>query len=158
MNHSPTTSNREESKAQVSEAYALKIAVLGAGGLGSFLGGALARSGEDVTFVTRGNHLHAIRDRGLTVESLALGKFQLRVNATDNPSEIGPVDLVLFCVKSYDTEKAMQTITPLIGNDTIVLSFQNGVDNEDKIGRNRQNSCSGRCNFYRILCRGTGFD
>lgn len=111
----------------------MKIAVLGAGGLGSFLGGALAKSGEDVSFVTRGNHLHAIRDQGLTVESLALGKFQLKVKATDKPSEIGPVDLILFCVKSYDTEKALQTISPLIDNDSVVLSFQNGVDNEDKI-------------------------
>lgn len=57
----------------------------------------------------------------------------MRVKATDKPSDIGPVDLVLFCVKSYDTEKALQVFGPLIGNETVVLSFQNGVDNEDKI-------------------------
>jgi len=128
-------------KAHAPEAEVLKIAVMGAGGLGSFLGGALARSGEDVTLVTRGDHLHAIRDRALIVESLALGRFEVRVKATDKPSDIGPVDLVLFSVKSYDTEKALQAIGPLIGNETVVLSFQNGVDNEDKIadaiGKNR---------------------
>ena len=111
----------------------MKVAVMGAGGLGSFLGGALAKSGEDVFLITRGEHLNAIRNRGLNVESLALGKFHAKVKATDKPAEIGSVDLVLFCVKSYDTEKALQTIGPLIGNETLVLSFQNGVDNEDKI-------------------------
>jgi 2-dehydropantoate 2-reductase len=115
------------------EARASKIAVLGAGGLGSFLGGALARSAEDVSFIARGNHLLAMRDRGLAVESVSLGKFQLTVKATDKLSEIGAVDLVLFSVKSYDTETAVQMISPLIGKDTVVLSFQNGVENEDKI-------------------------
>jgi 2-dehydropantoate 2-reductase len=126
-------SNRQTLKAHAPEAEPLKIAVMGAGGLGSFLGGALARSGEDVTLVTRQDHLRAIRDRALIVESLALGKFELRVKATDKPADIGPVDLVLFCVKSYDTEKALEAIGPLIGDDRLVLSFQNGVDNEDKI-------------------------
>jgi 2-dehydropantoate 2-reductase len=119
--------------AHVSEVGALKIVVLGAGGLGSFLGAALAKSGEDVSFIARGNHLVAMRDRALTVESVSLGKFQLRVKATDKLSEIGAVDLVLFSVKSYDTETALQMMTPLIGKDTVVLSFQNGVENEDKI-------------------------
>jgi 2-dehydropantoate 2-reductase len=126
-------SNRQTLKAHAPEAEALKIAVMGAGGLGSFLGGALARSGEDVTLVTRGDHLRAIRDRALIVESLALGRFEVRIKATDKPADIGPVDLVLFCVKSYDTGKALQAIGPLIGDDALVLSFQNGVDNEDKI-------------------------
>jgi 2-dehydropantoate 2-reductase len=111
----------------------LKIAVLGAGGLGSCLGGALAKSGEDVSFVARGNHLLTMRDRGLRIESTSLGQFQLTVKATDKLSEIGAVDLVLFSVKSYDTETALQMIGPLIGKDTVVLSFQNGVENEDKI-------------------------
>lgn len=115
------------------EAEALKVAVLGAGGLGSFLGGALVRSGEQVSLITRGDHLRAIRDRDLAIESSALGKFQVKVMATDKPVEIGLVDLVLFLVKSYDTEKALQTIGPLISSDTAVLTFQNGVVNEDKI-------------------------
>jgi 2-dehydropantoate 2-reductase len=109
--------------------------VLGAGGIGGFIGRAVAKSGHDVSVIARGKHLEAIRDRGLTIESVLLGKFQSKVKATDRPSDIGPVDLVLFCVKSYDTEMALQNISSLIGKDTAVLSFQNGVDNEDKIAR-----------------------
>ena len=111
----------------------MKVAVLGAGGLGTFLGAALARSSEDVSFITRGAHLNTLRDQGLSVDSVALGKFQVKIKATEKPAEIGPVDLVLFCVKSYDTEQALQAIGPLINEGTVVLSFQNGVDNEDKI-------------------------
>ena len=108
---------------------------MGAGGVGGFIGGALAKSGQDVLVIVRGKHLEAIRERGLTVESVVLGKFQSKVEATDQPSDVGLVDLVLFCVKSYDTEMALQNISSLIGKDTSVLSFQNGVDNEEKIGR-----------------------
>lgn len=119
----------------------MKIAVLGSGGIGGFLGGALARSGEDVFFLARGKHLEAMQTEGLKVGSIALGEFELKVNATDTPSSIGNVDLVLFCVKSYDTVTALAQINPLIGEDTALLSFQNGVDNEDVIaegvGRNR---------------------
>ena len=97
------------------------------------MGGALAKSGQDVSVIGRGKHLEAIRDRGLIVDSISLGKFQTKVKATDQPSDVGAVDLVLFCVKSYDTETALRSIGPLIGDDTTVLSFQNGVDNEDKI-------------------------
>jgi 2-dehydropantoate 2-reductase len=111
----------------------LKIAVIGAGGIGGFMGGALAKSGQDVSVIGRGKHLEAIRDRGLIVDSISLGKFQTKVKATDQPSDVGVVDLVLFSVKSYDTETALRSIGPLIGDDTTVLSFQNGVDNEDKI-------------------------
>lgn len=113
----------------------MKTAVLGSGGIGGFLGGALAKSGEAISFIARGRHLDALRSQGLSVDSVFLGKFQLKVKATDKPSEIGAVDLVLFCVKSYDTETALQQIAPLITKDTAVLSFQNGVDNEDKIAQ-----------------------
>jgi 2-dehydropantoate 2-reductase len=99
------------------------------------MGGALAKSGEDVTVIARGKHLQAIRDRGLAVESVSLGKFQTSVKATDKPSNVGTVDLVLFCVKSYDTEQALTGIKPLIGSNSTVLSFQNGIDNEDKIAQ-----------------------
>lgn len=114
----------------------MKTAVLGSGGIGGFLGGALAKSGEDISFIARGRHLEALRSQGLSVDSVSLGKFQLKVKATDKASDIGAVDLVLFCVKSYDTETALQQIRPLIAKDTTaVLSFQNGVDNEDKIAQ-----------------------
>jgi len=107
--------------------------VLGSGGIGGFLGGALTKSGNDVWFIARGSHLQAMREQGLSVDSIALGKFNVKVKATDKPSDIGNVDQVLFTVKSYDTESALQQTRPLVGKDTIVLSFQNGVDNEDKI-------------------------
>jgi 2-dehydropantoate 2-reductase len=113
----------------------LKIAVFGGGGIGGFLGGALAKSGEDVTVIARGKHLQAIRERGLSVESVALGNFRTKVKATENSSEVGPADLILFCVKSYDTENALRSISLLTGEDTAVLSFQNGIDNEDKIAQ-----------------------
>jgi len=113
----------------------LKIAIVGAGGIGGFIGGALSKSGKDVWVLARGNHLEAIRNRGLTVESVLLGKFQANVKAADKPSDVGPVDLVLFCVKSYDTDSVLNDIGPLIGKDTAILSFQNGVDNEDKIAK-----------------------
>jgi len=111
----------------------MKVAVLGSGGVGGFLGGALAKAGNDVWFIARGDHLRAMREKGLTIQSAALGNFHLKVKATDDPSEIERVDLVLFCVKSYDTEEALKSINPLIGESTVVLSLQNGVDNEDKI-------------------------
>ena len=112
----------------------MKVAVLGSGGIGGFLGGALARASNDVWFIARGKHLQALRGRGLIIESVSIGNFELKVNATDKPADVGEVDLVLFCVKSYDTEPALKQMNPLIGKDTLALSFQNGVDNEDKIG------------------------
>jgi len=113
----------------------LRVVVVGSGGIGGFLGGALAKSGEDVVFLARGKHLEALKRDGLKVESVALGKFNLKIKATDKPTEIGLADLVLFCVKCYDTETALLQIAPMIGKDTTVLTFQNGVDNEERIGK-----------------------
>src|ERR671917_2552802 len=111
------------------------MAVIGAGGTGGYFGGLLARAGEDVTFVARGANLQALRSRGLTLESRLAGSFTVAVQATDEPSEVGPVDLVLFCVKTYDTDAAARSIRPLIRPSTMVLSLQNGVDNEERIAR-----------------------
>ena len=111
----------------------MRIAVMGAGGMGGYFGGRLARSGDAVAMIARGAHLGAIRDRGLTVRSIG-GDFTVTVPATDDPARvpdlIGPVDLVLFCVKSYDTVTAAEAIRPLLSAHTAVLSLQNGVDNE----------------------------
>ncbi len=107
---------------------------MGSGGIGGYYGGKLAAAGEDVTFIARGAHLEAIRRHGLQVKSVA-GDFHVRPKATDDPATIGPVDLVLFCVKGYDTEAAAQQICPLIGIETAVLCLQNGVDNEEKLAR-----------------------
>lgn len=113
----------------------MRIAVMGAGGTGGYYGGLLARAGEDVTFIARGPHLEAMRNRGLTIKSQLAGDFTLPVKATNNPAEIGPVDLVLFCVKSYDTDTVAQLVQPLLCPDTVVFSIQNGIDNWERIGR-----------------------
>jgi 2-dehydropantoate 2-reductase len=113
----------------------MRMAVIGAGGTGGYFGGLLARAGEDVTFIARGAHLEALRTRGLTLESRLAGTFTVPVQATDDPSEVGPVDLILFCVKTYDTDAAAESIRPLIRPDTMLLSLQNGIDNEERIAR-----------------------
>ena len=113
----------------------MRVAVMGTGGTGGFYGGLLARAGEEVAFIARGTHLDAIRSRGLTVKSRLAGDFTIRAKATSDPKEIGPVDLVLFCVKTYDTEPAAALIRPIVGPDTVILSVQNGIDNDERIAR-----------------------
>src|SRR5215213_5840436 len=106
----------------------MRIAVMGSGGTGGYFGGLLSRAGEEVTFIARGAHLEALRLRGLKVKSWLAGEFTLPVRAVATPNEVGPVDLILFCVKTYDTDVAAESIRPLIGADTMLLSLQNGVD------------------------------
>ncbi|HKH10336.1 MAG TPA: 2-dehydropantoate 2-reductase [Rubrobacter sp.] len=113
----------------------MRIAVIGVGGTGGYFGGLLARAGEDVTFIARGDQLEAIRARGLTVESSLAGTFTVDVRSTDDASEVEPVDLILFCVKTYDTEAAAEGARPLVRPDTMLLSLQNGIDNEERIAR-----------------------
>jgi 2-dehydropantoate 2-reductase len=110
----------------------VKIAVMGSGGIGGYFGGLLARAGEDVTFIARGAHLEAIRKNGLHVKSVA-GDFSVRAKATRDPAEVGPVDLVLFCVKGYDTDAAGSQIRPMVGPETAVLCLLNGVDNPERL-------------------------
>ncbi len=111
----------------------MRVAVIGIGGTGGYFGGMLARAGEDVTFVGRGPQLAAIQRDGLTVRSRLSGDFNLPVHATGDAAGIGPVDLVLVCTKTYDLESALAHLPALIGRDTMVLSLQNGIDNEDRI-------------------------
>lgn len=113
----------------------MRIAVVGAGGVGGFFGGLLARAGEDVTFLARGAHLEALSRRGLTVRSLRAGEFTVRIRATDRAEAVGSVDLVLVCVKTYDTDSVLPQLPPLVGPHTAVLSLQNGVDNAERIAR-----------------------
>ena len=113
----------------------MRVAVMGTGGTGGFYGGLLARAGDDVTFIARGPHLDAIRARGLTVKSRLAGEFIVPGKSTSDPREIGRVDLVLFCVKAYDTEPAAVSIRPIVGPDTVILSVQNGIDNDERIAR-----------------------
>ena len=112
----------------------MRVAVMGTGGTGGYFGGLLARAGEDVTFIARGDHLEAIRKNGLSIKSVLSGDFSISANATDNTDDIGPVDFVLFCVKAYDNAAAANQIRPLIGPETVVLSVQNGIENEQQIG------------------------
>jgi 2-dehydropantoate 2-reductase len=108
---------------------------MGSGGLGGFFGGLLARSGADVTFIARGAHLAAIREAGLTVRSTQLGDFTVPAPATDRPAEVEPVDLVLFCVKTYDLDEAADLMRPLVHARTMVVPLQNGVDTAVRLGR-----------------------
>src|SRR3954447_18657826 len=109
----------------------MRIAILGSGGVGGYFGGRLAAAGSDVTFLARGAHLAALRERGLRIDS-PLGNLQLpRVNAADDPAAVGPVDIVFFTVKLYDTDSALAMLPPLVGPGTIVIPFQNGVDSVD---------------------------
>src|SRR5574337_797689 len=110
----------------------MKVTVVGVGAVGGYFGGLLAKGGVDVTFIARGERLKALRAKGLTVKSWK-GDFSIRVSATDDPTEVGPIDLLLFCVKSYDTESAIRQILPMVGPRTDILSLQNGIDNEEKI-------------------------
>jgi 2-dehydropantoate 2-reductase len=112
----------------------MKICVMGTGGLGGFFGAWLADGGEDVSFVGRGAHLQAMQSSGLEVRS-ALGDKLIRpVNATDDPATVGPVDVVLFGVKSYDLEAAAEQCRPLLQDSTVVISLLNGVEAVERLG------------------------
>ena len=111
----------------------MRIAVIGAGGVGGGFGAAIAKAGGDVSFVARGAHLAAMREHGLRVEG-DRGETLIRpVQATDDPASIGPVDIVLFCVKLWDIESAGEQIKPLIGPGTGVIPLQNGIDAGDRL-------------------------
>jgi 2-dehydropantoate 2-reductase len=108
----------------------MRILIAGTGGVGGYFGALLARAGHDVVFLARGRSLAALRERGLTVESVD-GDVRLpQVTATDTLAGIAPVDLVLVTVKSYDTATTAAAIAPVVGPETIILSLQNGIENE----------------------------
>jgi 2-dehydropantoate 2-reductase len=112
----------------------MKIAIMGTGGVGGYYGGLLAQQGHDVTFIARGAHLKAIQENGLQVKSIH-GDFQANpAQATDNPTQIGPVDLVVFCTKTYSIDEAARQIKPLVASETTVLPLQNGIDAAERIG------------------------
>ena len=111
----------------------MKIAVMGTGGVGGYFGGLLANAGEDVTFIARGAHLDAIRNQGLRVASDLSGEFIVHSNATNDPKSVGSVDLVLYTVKMYHNDEAIPAIAPMVGEHTVVLTLQNGIDNGDRL-------------------------
>ena len=116
----------------------MRIAIFGSGGVGGYFGARLAAAGSDVRFIARGAHLRAMRTNGLRLES-PNGPLHLHpVNATDDPTAVGPVDAVLFAVKLYDTEPAARLLAPIMassGPDTVVVSLQNGVDSVEMLAR-----------------------
>lgn len=114
----------------------MKIAVMGSGGVGGFYGGLLARAGAEVTFVARGAHLAAMRERGLLIENEIQGNTEIRnVRVTEDPASIGVVDLVLIAVKLWDLDAAVQAVRSIVGPHTAVLSLQNGVIKDDILRR-----------------------
>ena len=111
----------------------MRIAVVGAGGVGGGFGAALAKAGADVAFIARGAHLAAMKSAGLKVQGGRGETHLVPTRATDDPAEIGAVDIVLFCVKLWDVESAGERIKPLIGPDTAVIPLQNGIDAAERL-------------------------
>jgi 2-dehydropantoate 2-reductase len=111
----------------------MRIAAMAAGAVGGYFGGRLAAAGHDVSFIARGAQLEAIRKDGLKIES-PLGNLHLdKARATADPKEVGPVDVVLFAVKLWDTEIAAELAKPMVGPQTRVITFQNGVDSVERM-------------------------
>jgi 2-dehydropantoate 2-reductase len=111
----------------------MRIAVVGAGGVGGGFGAALAKAGGDVTFIARGAHLAAMKSAGLKVGGPRGDIHLVPTQATDNPASLGTVDIVLFCVKLWDVESAGEKIKPLVGAGTAVIPLQNGVDAHERL-------------------------
>jgi 2-dehydropantoate 2-reductase len=111
----------------------MKVLVMGTGGVGGYFGGLLARAGHDVTFIARGAHLKAMQGHGLAIESVVEPTFSLHVQGHPVPPAGFTADLVMFCVKNYDTQAAVKIIDPAVGPDTVILPLQNGVDGADAL-------------------------
>jgi 2-dehydropantoate 2-reductase len=113
----------------------MRIAVMGAGAVGGHFGAQLARAGHKVAFIARGQHLEAMRREGLRVISPAGDLHIQNARFTVDTNDVGIVDLILFCVKSYDTESAAASLRPMMSDGSVILSLQNGIDNPEKIAR-----------------------
>jgi 2-dehydropantoate 2-reductase len=110
----------------------MRIAVMGAGGVGGYFGARLAQAGNDVGFIARGRHLEALQTKGIALKS-PLGDAAFKVRAFANPAQAGEVDVVLFAVKLWDTENAAERLRPVVGEQTIVIPFQNGVESVERL-------------------------
>jgi 2-dehydropantoate 2-reductase len=131
----------------------LKIAIIGVGGVGGYFGGKLAKAGVDTVFIARGATLDALRSKGLRVDSIA-GDFVVeRVNATDDPSSVGPVDAVIFTTKAWQIPDAAAKATPLIGKDTIAVPLENGMEAPDQLARafGREHVLGGLCGIVSYI-------
>jgi 2-dehydropantoate 2-reductase len=111
----------------------MRVAVMAAGALGGYFGARMAAAGHDVAFIARGSNLEAIAKNGLKVESVHGDLHLPKPNVTDDPGKVGPVDIVLFAVKLWDSEKAAMQALPLVGSETRVIPLQNGVDSSERL-------------------------
>src|SRR5262245_44204448 len=131
----------------------MKIAVVGAGGVGGYFGGRLAEAGADVTFLARGAHLDAILTRGLRITSPRGDVHLPHAQAVGDPKDIGPADIVLFAVKLYDVESALASLPPLVGPGTAVVPLQNGVDSVATLTQaiGREHVAGGTCYVSAVV-------
>jgi 2-dehydropantoate 2-reductase len=113
----------------------MRFAILGSGAVGGYFGAKLARAGHDVTFIARGAHLAAIRERGLEVRSPMLGDFTVTAAAEEDTRRVKPVDVVVVAVKAYDNPSALPLIEPMLDRDTVILPLQNGVDSAAELAQ-----------------------
>ena len=111
----------------------MRVAVMATGALGGYFGGRLAEAGHEVHFIARGSNLAAIRANGLKVESPVGNIHIAKPKVTDNPKEVGPVDLILFAVKLWDVEKSGEASKPLVGPNTRLVSMLNGIDSVERL-------------------------
>jgi 2-dehydropantoate 2-reductase len=131
----------------------MRIAIFGAGAVGGYFGGRLAQAGEDVVFIARGEHFQALRARGLRVDSIK-GDFVLQsVYATDDPAQVGLVDVILVCVKAWQVTEAMQAMRPMIGPKTFVVPLQNGVEAPSQLaaGLGKEHVLGGLCGLITFI-------
>jgi len=131
----------------------MRFAIYGVGAVGGYFGGRLAQAGEDVTFIARGNHLQALRKQGLRVDSLN-GDFVLSsLTATDDPAQVGPVDVVMVGVKTWQVPEVAEAIRPLIGDNTLVLPLQNGVEAPTQLAEilGREHVCGGLAKIFSFI-------
>jgi 2-dehydropantoate 2-reductase len=130
----------------------MRFAIFGSGGVGGYFGGRLAQAGHDVTFIARGSHLAAIKENGLRVESV-LGDFVIQpAKATDDPRQVGVVDVILVAVKAWDIPAAAEAMKSMVGEETIIIPLENGVDAPDQLS-----SALGREHVLGGLCRISAF-
>jgi 2-dehydropantoate 2-reductase len=131
----------------------MRVAVVGVGGVGAYFGARLAAAGNDVVFIARGAHLHAIRERGLRVDSV-LGDMLIRpAQASDDPSAFGAVDYVLLGVKTWQIAELAPKLKPLLKHDTLIVPLQNGVETPDELGRllGAQYAGGGMCAGFSLI-------
>lgn len=112
----------------------MRIAAMGAGGVGGYFGARLQQAGHEVAFFARGKHFAALKEKGLTLKS-PLGAAQLAVQVFSHPAQIEPVDVVMFAVKLWDTESAAEQLRPVVGKNTVIIPFQNGVESIERLAK-----------------------